>query len=130
MNPCSCIQRIVVGFAVATWGGPRDVSARRCHLWSAILTVDNDKQRMFVHRVLFLHGIATRRGGKAATVRLAIQEWDLECDRMCFAMHVLKAMEKSTDGMGNPLFSKDILDKVGVRAVEGSLVYYLVSLKF
>ena len=111
-------------------GGPRDVSARRCHLWSAILTVDNDKQRMFVHRVLFLHGIATRRGGKAATVRLAIQEWDLECDRMCFAMHVLKAMEKSTDGMGNPLFSKDILDKVGVRAVEGSLVYYLVSLKF
>lgn len=79
---------------------------------------------MFVHRVLFLHAIAIRRGGKAATARLSIQEWNLECDRMCFAMHVLKAMEKSKDDTGNPLLSKEIMDKVGARAVEGSLVSY------
>lgn len=84
---------------------------------------------MFVHRVLFLHSIAIRRGGKAATARLSLQEWNAECDRMCFAMYVLQVMEKIKDDMGNPLFSKDILDKVGLRAVEGSLVYYQLKLE-
>ena len=84
------------------------------------MTVDSEKQKLFMHRVLFLHEVATRRGGKSSNLRLSLQEWNNECDIMCFLAHVLLVMKTCVDDMGNRLFSAEVIDKTAERAVEGS----------
>ena len=91
-------------------------------MWSGILTVDEMKQQLFIHRVLFLHAVATRRAGKASSVRLSLQEWQAECDKMCLLGYILSDMKRCVDGNGDRLFSEDVLDAVCKRAVEGILI--------
>ena len=91
-------------------------------MWNGILTVERMKQKLFIHRVLFLHDVATRRAGKACTVRLSLQEWHAECDKMCFLGYVLCEMATCVDGAGDPLFSQDVLDAISKRAVEGTFI--------
>ena len=80
------------------------------------------KQELFIHRVLFLHEVATRRAGKASSVRLSLQEWHAECDIMCLLGYVLSEMKRCVDGNGDRLFSNDVLDDICKRAVEGTLI--------
>ena len=79
------------------------------------------KQELFVKRILFLHDVATRRAGKACSVRLPLAEWLTECDRMCFVSHVLSAMAHLKDAHGNYVFDNPIIESLLKRAVEGNL---------
>lgn len=83
--------------------------------------MDSDKQELFIDRVQFLHTVATRRAGKASTVRMTLQEWNSECDKMCFLMYVLNEMLACVDNSGQPLFHKSVLEGARNRAVEGHL---------
>ncbi|CAK9074968.1 Uncharacterized protein SCF082_LOCUS36423 [Durusdinium trenchii] len=89
------------------------------HLWNQILTVDEKKQELFIDRVQFIHSVATRRAGKAASVRMSLQEWNSECDKMCFAQHVLGEMAACVDDLGQPLFHDSVLSSARNRAMEG-----------
>ena len=100
---------------------PKDARVRESHLWTAILTIDESKQLLFLHRVLALHDIARRRGGKSANSRLTSQEWPTELDRMAIAGHALDQMEKMTNTEGDKIFDASDLRSVHCRVLEGCL---------
>ena len=100
-------------------GEPKDANARGSHKWNPILKTNDKKQVLFMDRILFLHAIAVRRAGKASTVRLSLQEWVVECDRMALACHCVEEMRTMCDDMGNALFAHNVLEKILNRAVEG-----------
>lgn len=100
-------------------GESKDPRVQNSHLWHQILKMDADKQLVFVHRVLHLHDVALRRGGKAANPRLAPSEWSQETDRCCFLGHCLCMMQKESKPDGTPKFSEEIMDKAFNRAIEG-----------
>eukprot|EP00435_Cladocopium_sp_Y103_P022441 s2836_g5.t1 len=81
-------------------------------LWHNILTVDDNKQVLFLQRILFLHARASKRGGRAATCRLALGEWNNEVERMCLAFHIMDQMTLASGHDGKPLFDAATLDKV------------------
>eukprot|EP00435_Cladocopium_sp_Y103_P057869 s1201_g20.t1 len=90
-----------------------------CVKFEDMLTVTDSKQFLFVQRVMQLHTVAARRAGKAASVRLTVQEWDAECDKMCLLGHILETMKKMTDGMGERVFSDEMMLKLAERCIEG-----------
>lgn len=79
------------------------------------------KQELFVERVLFLHSLAVRRGGRYGNLKLTLNDWNAEADRMAFVGYVLEKMTESCDSNGDPLFKADVLQRVRVRALEGYL---------
>ena len=103
-------------------GTPKDAKARQSHAWSTLLTVSEQKQELFVERILFIHELAVRRGAKSmATLRLSLSDWDLECDRFCVLGAALGHMEAALDDKGERLFSNDLIDALCRRAIEGIL---------
>ena len=92
-------------------------------LWHNILTVDSTKQLAFLSRVLFLHGRALKRGGKAASCRLALNEWNNEVERMCLAVYIMDQMAMAAGHDGKPLFDGETMEKVGKRVTDGFLGY-------
>ena len=92
-------------------------------LWHNILTVDSHKQLGFLSRVLFLHGRALKRGGRAASCRLTLNEWNNEAERMCLAVYIMEQMEMAAGHDGKPLFDAETLEKVSKRVTDGFLGY-------
>lgn len=85
--------------------------------WYHMLQMTPIKQELFLERIFHLHDISTRRAGKASVVRLAPDQFALECDRMCFQAFVLEQMEATPDS-----FPADTLRKVRLGMIEGKLV--------
>ena len=81
--------------------------------------MNSNKQVLFISRVLLLHEIATKRGGKSSAVRLSLGDWQSECDRCCFIGYVLECMEAARNDDGDLLFPGDIFTSMFQRAVEG-----------
>ena len=96
------------------------MAVRQSHLWSNILTMNQEKQQFFITRILGLHEIARRRAGKACVVRLSLEAWNQEADRICFLGHVLSSMDRMLNDDGDPLFPEDVLEKLADRAREGN----------
>ena len=74
---------------------------------------------MFMKRVLALHQLSTKRGGKAANARLSQSDWNVEADRMAVMSYVIHEMRTATADDGSELFPPDIIEKLLKRAVEG-----------
>ena len=108
-------------------GESKDPRTQNSHLWHQILKMTAEKQLVFVHRVLHLHDVALRRGGKAANPRLAPAEWALEADRCCFLAHCLCAMQKECNPDGTAKFSDEDMEKAFNRAIEGRPGLYFPS---
>ena len=87
-----------------------------CHAWRQILTVTPRKQVMFVSRLLYLHNIQSRRGGKG---KLPSGEWNAELDRQCLFGHAFDAMAAATADDGGPLFPAELQDTLLRRSMEG-----------
>ena len=83
-------------------GISKDARVRDSHLWHQILKMDADKQETFLHRVLHLHAIAMRRGGKSFSPRLSAAEWEKEIERCCFLGHCLVYMQREANVDGAP----------------------------
>lgn len=90
-------------------------------LWHSILTVDGNKQLLFLKRILFLHARASKRGGKAAACRLSLGDWNAEVERMCLAIYIMDQMLTATSHDGKNLFDEATLDKVSKRTIHGFL---------
>ena len=95
---------------------------KSCHLWNDILKVNADKQFLFIKRIMLLHEVASKRGGKSSSVRLSLADWNVECDRCCFIGYVLESMESALNQDGEPLFPPTVLQAVLQRAIEGILL--------
>lgn len=91
------------------------------HLWTRVMRVTPSKQLLFLRRVLFLHGLAHRRAGKASPVKLSASEWGKECNRMALLGHVLEEMHSAMNASGAPLFAEDLLTKLLQQCIEGPL---------
>lgn len=78
------------------------------------------KQEFFINRIFILHEIARRRAGKACSVRLSLEDWNREADRMSFLAHVLSSMEGLLNDAGDRVFPNDVLEKLAERAREGN----------
>ena len=102
-------------------GCTRDATKRSTHLWAKIMTVTAGKQQLFIQRVLLLHDIASKRGGRACVPRLSLAEWTAECDRSCWVGHIIEYMEEKLDRDGNKMFNSDVLEAIGKRCIEGTL---------
>ena len=102
-------------------GATRDPNAKNLHTWHNILKVDQGKQKLFMQRVLLLHEIASKKGGRASSVRLTVSEWNVECDRCCLVSHILEEMEKEVDSNGVRVFPDSLLIQLAERAIEGTL---------
>ena len=74
-----------------------------------------------MNRILLLHEVALKRGGKATTARLSLADWISECDRCCVLGYILEAMEKATNQDQDRLFEESVWDNVMNRAIEGLL---------
>ena len=99
----------------------RDPNAKASHLWAEkILKMTPNKQCLFVNRVLLLHEVASKRGGKSSNSRLSLAEWQQECDRACILGYIIDAMGQKTDSMGELMFAKDVIESVLQRAIEGT----------
>ena len=77
------------------------------------------KQLLFMSRVLFLHRVASARAGKSAMVRLSLDKWAEECDRVCFLGFVREEMENAHCSDGSKMFDAALLDTVTKRIIEG-----------
>lgn len=84
-----------------------------------MLKTDATKQVTFLKRVMFLHQLASKRGGKSASVRLSADEWVTECDRMCLLCHVWVEMASLTGDDGFRVFDGDELRTLNDRIMEG-----------
>ena len=82
--------------------------------------MNEDKQGLFMDRVLFLHGVALCRAGKASVVKLSIAEWNSECDKMC-CISYMGEMARLHDDDGNLLFDDGTVASIRQRALEGYL---------
>lgn len=102
-------------------GSSRDPSIKSMHLWSSILTMDDAKQNIFIQRVLMLHEIALKQGGRASIPRLALSDWNTLADQFCFLGHCLKHMWEKTDSSGNRMFNDALITSICKRCVEGTL---------
>ena len=113
-------------------GCTRDVAKRSTHLWSKIMTVTPGKQQLFIQRIILLHDIASKRGGRACVSRLSLAEWTAECDRSCFVGHMIEYMEEKMNDDGNRMFLDEVLATIGKRCIEGTLGlhYVMFSLEF
>ncbi|CAL1147634.1 unnamed protein product [Cladocopium goreaui] len=100
-------------------GTTRNADAKNLHTWHSILKVNDRKQVIFIQRVLLLHEIASKKGGRASTNRLSVSEWQLECDRCCLLTHILDEMSRTVDDHGQRLFPDDLLASLATRVVEG-----------
>ena len=79
--------------------------------------MDDEKQLLFMERVLALHKVALkRRSGKATSVRLTLKQWITECNAMAALCHVLVEMTKQPS-----TFSQDKLIAARTRVLEGCL---------
>lgn len=85
-------------------------------IWHQILRVTEIKQILFLERLLHLHLIQTKRGGKACAVRLSLSEWNIEVDRTCLCGYILEQMHSTPD-----LFNRDSIKKVYGGMVDGFL---------
>ncbi|CAK9029592.1 unnamed protein product [Durusdinium trenchii] len=70
-------------------------------------------------RVLHVHGIQARRGGRASVSRMKVDEWQAEVNRMCLAAFCLESMYRAVDEAGDPLFPDCIMQKLSVSIIEG-----------
>ena len=102
-------------------GVTRDPSAKSIHLWASILTMNTNKQKLFITRVFLLHDIAVKQGGRASVPMLSLADWNTEADRCCFLGHCIDKMMEKTDEHGNKMFTEDMIDIIIDRAVEGCL---------
>lgn len=82
-----------------------------------------DAQNLFLHRIFYLHEIATRRAGKASSVKLTLAEWVCEADKIVVLAHVLSQMSDATDSHGDRLFPDALISKLFHCVVEGRLVW-------
>lgn len=99
----------------------RDPNAKAIHLWAEnILKMTPNKQCLFINRVLLLHEVASKRGGKSSNSRLSLGDWYQECDRACILGYVIDAMTQKTDSMGELMFDRDVIDSILQRAIEGT----------
>lgn len=102
-------------------GMSKDSRVRASHTWANIMTIDAGKQFLFVNRVIWLHELARRRGGKGSAVRLTPAEFNQALDKMALAAHVLDFMDSQVDDDGNRLFVSAQMAALKDRLVEGSL---------
>ena len=72
-------------------------------------------------RILFMHERAIKRGGRACSPRLSLQDWNAECNRVALCGHIYDVMEAATDENGDALFTEAARVSVLNRAVEGCL---------
>ena len=102
-------------------GCSKDAGVKNSHLWTSILKVNENKQVLFIERVMLLHSIAAKKGGRSSNARLSLAEWQSECDRCCVIASVLETMQASVNNDGDRMFSSSIIENVFQRAVEGIL---------
>lgn len=107
-------------------GMSKDPSVKNSHLWTTIMTMNRLKQQLFMGRVLMLHEIATKQGGRATVPRLSLNDWIALADMCCVLGHILECMDRKLDGFGNRMFKEDLLQSIVKRAIEGTLVKHLV----
>ena len=98
-------------------------------LWHTILKVDEKKQELFMHRVFFLHNRASKRGGRAASSRLSMADWNGEVERMCLACFICEQMQMAVSHTGEKLFADEVLAKVTKRSIDGCLVLIIMWVK-
>ncbi|CAK8990644.1 unnamed protein product [Durusdinium trenchii] len=96
-----------------------DSTVKSMHLWTDILTMNQDKQECFISRILMLHEIATKQGGRAKVPRLSLNEWNSVADQFCFLGHCLNYMAMKMDSHGNRMFNDALLTGILKRVVEG-----------
>jgi hypothetical protein len=81
--------------------------------------MNENKQVLFIERVMLLHNVASKKGGRASLARLSLAEWQVECDRCCVIACVLETMQASVDDDGNRMFTSSVIENLFQRAVEG-----------
>lgn len=102
-------------------GLSRDPNVKGIHSWTNILTMNKTKQLIFLHRVLLLHEISTKQGGRASVPRLSLAEWQSLADQCCFLGYCLEYMDEKLDHSGNRMFEQDLIDSLTSRVIEGNL---------
>ena len=83
--------------------------------------MDAAKQHIFIQRVLFVFELNKRSAGKAQSLRMAKQDWAMECDVSCVCGHVLAQMQQFRDADNKVVFTNDCIATMMNRAIEGYL---------
>lgn len=90
-----------------------------CSMWHSILTVDEEKQCLFIDRILMLHSISAKRASSRTILRLTQQEWCQEVDICCVLGWLLVEMTRAQFDDGTNMFPFEILDAALKRCIEG-----------
>lgn len=85
------------------------------------MTINAEKQLVFIRRILYTHELAVRRGGKSSTLKVNLTDWHNELDRMSVLAHILNKMFEARDEDGEVLFPMAMMHTVAERAIEGNL---------
>ncbi|CAK9076494.1 unnamed protein product, partial [Durusdinium trenchii] len=83
------------------------------------MTINAEKQLVFIRRILYTHELAVRRGGKSSTLKVNLTDWHNELDRMSVLAHILNKMFEARDEDGEVLFPMAMMHTVAERAIEG-----------
>ena len=86
-----------------------------------MLTMDAAKQHIFIQRVLFLYELNKRSAGKAQSLRMAKQDWSMECDVSCVCGYALAQMQRFRDTDNKVVFTNDCIKTMMNRFIEGYL---------
>ena len=90
--------------------------------WYTLLRVTPATQLLFLQRLLQVHERTLRkRTSKSQSCRLPLPKWDREVEIVTLLGSVHELMVKAVDPSGKSLFSKEALEDVSRRILEGSL---------
>ena len=90
-------------------------------MWADILEMTEQKQILFMKRVLFVHSVTKKKAGRAQILRLAPAQWQLEADIACLTGSIMGKMKDYRDPANNICFTEETMIKVTNLYVEGFL---------
>lgn len=88
-------------------------------MWADILEMTEQKQILFMKRVLFVHSLTKKKAGRAQILRLAPAQWQLEADIACLTGNIIGKMKDYRDPSNNICFPAETLVKVTNLYIEG-----------
>ena len=95
-------------------------------IWADIARMNNDKQELFIKRILFQHRLAIQRStSNSQQVRLAPAQWDKEIEIACLGAYIITTMKSHRDPEKNnaQVFSGEVMKQCTTRFIEGYLVH-------
>ena len=102
-------------------GVPKNVSG----IWHDVLKMTEEKQKIFMDRIMFLFEVTKAKAGKAQVLRLSLQQWLHEAELACLAGHCIMEMSTARNADNLLMFNTEKVNMVRKQIIEGSLALNL-----